>query len=258
MKADFEPEKVSVLRGLVIWTDQTRGANRRVRLLTAERGCLPVTAYGSGKAVSPLAGATQLFTYGEYTLLQKRSAIRMEDALCIESFAPLRDDMQSFALACYFAELLASAVTAEQESAAALQLTLCAFSALASGKRQPALVKAAYELRLLSDAGFAPALECCGGVPDRFYPETGDVRCEDCADRPLRYDRQAIPITIGTLQAMRHVREAAYRRVFAFSLGDESLAAMSAACEAFASSQVARTGPALEFYKKLTASADRQ
>lgn len=251
MKADFEPEKHLVLRGLVVKTEESRGANRRLTLLTAERGCIQATAYGSGKAVSPLAGATQLFCYGEYTLIQKRAAYRISDAQTIEPFFALGQDLQAYALACYFAELVMQAAAAEQESGAALLLTLCAFSALTSPKRDPVLVKAAYELRLLSDAGFAPSLDCCGGQPDRFYPESGEVKCPFCDPRPLERNRRCLPLTPGALEAMQHVQESAYRRIFAFSLGRESAASMAGACEAFASSRSIRSGPALEFYQKL-------
>ena len=74
--SDLSPEERLTLRGLVLQEYEEKGANRTLAILTAERGMLRAAAFGSGKAQSTLAGATQLYTYSEFSLLARRGGFR--------------------------------------------------------------------------------------------------------------------------------------------------------------------------------------
>ncbi len=72
--SDLSPEERLTLRGLVLQEYEEKGANRTLAILTAERGMLRAAAFGSGKAQGTLAGATQRYTYSEFSLLARRGA----------------------------------------------------------------------------------------------------------------------------------------------------------------------------------------
>ena len=118
MKTNLAPEERLTLRGLVLREYEEKGANRTLGILTADRGMLRAAAFGSGQARSALAGATQMYTYGEYTLLAKRGAYRIEEAAAVMQFRELTQDFIRFSLAAYFAELLSDAAPAGQQQLA--------------------------------------------------------------------------------------------------------------------------------------------
>ncbi len=236
MKTNPVPEERLTLRGLVLREYEEKGANRTLGILTADRGMLRAAAFGSGEARSALAGATQMYTYGEFTLLVKRGAYRIEEAAALMQFRELTQDFTRFSLAAYFAELLSDAAPTGLPAPEVLRLALYALHTLSAGKRDPELVRAAFTLRLMSLTGFAPEL---GGDGPCFLPSEG------------RFADRGVPVTPGAAAAMRHIVDAPPEKVFAFALGGESLSALAAACEQYTALMTERPYQTLEYYKKL-------
>ena len=236
MKTDPSPTYTFTQRALVLRCESTKGANRTLWLLTAEQGLMRVSAYGSGKAQSPLAGATQTFCYSDFTLLSKHGMPRIEDAVCIDPFRELTQDFVRFSLASYFSELLCDMAPSGLDAADTLKCTLAALYALARQNRDPELVRAAFTFRLLCDSGFEPSLS---GSGDRFSIVQGQI------------GREGIPLTPGAVQALRHAQSAPFAKLFAFSLGNESLDCFSQVCEQYARSCLERAYPTLDYYKSL-------
>ncbi len=236
MKTDLSPVERIGIRGLVLRAYEEKGANRTLALLTAERGMLRAAAFGSGKANSPLAGATQVFTLADFTLLSRRGACRVEEAVSIEQFRGLTLDIARFALASYFSELLCDASPAGTECGEILRLALYALRALSIRKQPPELVRAAFTFRLMSITGFAPALS---GGGTYFYASEG------------RLGTRGVPLTPGALAALRHIADCPEEKVFSFSVGDDSLRALADACEQYTRVCSEREYGTLDYYKKV-------
>ncbi len=250
MRTDAAPVEHLRLRGLVLQSLEQRGANRSLRLLTAEAGVIRAEAYGAGRAVSELAAASRLFCYGEYQLHARRGYYRVESARVLEPFFELSRAVEHYAAASYFAELLMDTAPVGQGDAQALRLALCALAALTRQGRSHRLVKAAFELRLMADAGYAPDLSGCAvcgaqePAPAVFDPREAALRCASCGE--------GLPLTPGALAALRHIAAAELPKLFAFSLGEESLQNLCAVCERFAAAQTERDYPSLTLYKQFT------
>ncbi|MEA4824347.1 MAG: DNA repair protein RecO [Clostridiaceae bacterium] len=236
MKTDLSPEERIGIRGLVLRTYEEKGANRTLALLTAERGMLRAAAFGSGKANSPLAGGTQVFTLADFTLLSRRGAYRVEEAVSIEQFRGLTRDIARFALASYFSELLCDASPAGTECGGAFRLALYALHALSIQNRPPELVRAAFTFRLMSITGFEPELS---GDGTHFYASEG------------RIDTRGVALTPGALAALRHIADSPEEKVFSFSVGEDSLRVLADACEQYTRVCSEREYETLDYYKKI-------
>ena len=234
--SDLSPEERLTLRGLVLQEYEEKGANRTLAILTAERGMLRAAAFGSGKAQSTLAGATQLYTYSEFSLLARRGGFRVEEAAVVAQFRELTQDFVRFSLAAYFGQLLTDAAPAGLPAPESLKLALRALYTQSLGKQDTELVRAAFTLRLMSLAGFAPEL---GGEGPCFLPSEGRF-----ADRGVR-------VTPGAAAAMRHIVDAPTEKVFAFTLGGESLETLAEACEQYTAVCSEHAYGTLDYYKKL-------
>lgn len=237
MKTDGHPVVPLSCKGLVLRVQQAKGTNRLLSVLTAERGVLKVTAYGSGKNAD--AGALQLFGYSDLLLMAKQGYYRVESASSVHSFYELANIPEHFALASYMAQLLCDACPVGMPAGNYLELCLHAFDALTRKKRPHRLVKAAFELRLMCESGYMPDLS---GDGESFDPMGGKL----CA-RHI-----GVWMTPGAIAAMRHIAQAPVEKIFGFNVGEESLNALSAACERFVLAQSDRVYPTLSYYKQLS------
>ena len=82
-----------VLTGMVLSTAPIGEYDRRVVILTKEQGKLAAFAKGSRRPNSPLVGAVNPFTFGEFTMYEGRSSHTIQSVNVLNYFAELREDI---------------------------------------------------------------------------------------------------------------------------------------------------------------------
>ena len=155
-------------------------------------------------------------------------------------------------LGCYFAELTETLTTEGEESGELLRHLLNGLYAIENFRRPPELLRAAFELRAMSLAGYEPLLEGCAFC-GKEQPEepvldlgSGVLRCRRCGSGGA-----GMPLDADALAAARHVLYGDPKRLYGFTLGEESLRRLSAAAEAFTLAQLERGFRTLDYYKSL-------
>lgn len=239
--------------GLVLREVNYKEADKILTVLTRDEGKLTVAARGARRRGSRLGAATQLLAYSEMTLFENKGRWSLNEAESRELFPGLRQDLKRLALGTYMAELLEALSEEDSQSPELLPLGLNGLYAVAAGQ-EPALVKAAFELRLMCLSGYRPELEACPvcgrTAPEqpRFDLRAGCLRCRDCRTAEGGI---AMPLDQAALSAMRHVVSAPARRFLSFRLAPESLEVFAAVCEAYVLTQLERGFRTLDFYKQL-------
>ena len=247
------PEKI-VTKGIVLRETQTKESDKILTVLTAEHGRLAVIARGARRKNSRIAAASQLLAYSELVLYEQRSWFMLDEASTLSLWDNVRRDVELLSLASYFAEMTEAATGEGEAAPETLSLLLNALYALDTLKKPPELVKAAFELRLLSLAGYEPLAEGCAvcGTPTPEEPlfdaRQGVVVCRACAGAAAR---GLLPLDPGSLAAMRHVLGSERSRMLSFSLNGETRERFARACETFALIQFERGFRTLDFYKSL-------
>lgn len=139
-------------------------------------------------------------------------------------------------------------------TAALCVLLLHALRALESGGREPTLVKAAFEWRVMAESGYAPDLSGCGvcgrGIerpPVYFSVRAGTAADGVCAERVGGYERLAD----SALRALTHVLTCDTRRVYAFSLTGPARAQFCRMGEAYVLYHLGRGFDSLAFYRSV-------
>ncbi len=246
--AAASPRRVTT--GLVLRTADTKEADKILTVLTPDMGKIAVSAKGARSRRSRVSAACQLLAWSEMTLSESRGWQYLVEANTIALFDGVRQDLERLALASYFAEL-ADAVTYEDLPAAeVLSLLLNALFALSEQGRPPALVKPAFELRLMALTGYAPQAEGCprcgAAVPvePALDIANGQVCCGGCAP-------DAVPLGEDALAALRYVLTCPAKRLYAFSLPPEALARLDRAAEDYVRFYLEREMGALDFYRSL-------
>lgn len=141
----------------------------------------------------------------------------------MHSFFALAGDIEKYALSCYLNELTTALTVPDFDNPALCRLLLYALYALEGGKRDPELVKAAFEWRIMAESGYAPDLTSCGvcgevieNPPVCFSVRAGTAADAKCAGRVGGYAQ----LVDSTLRAMLHVLTAEPNKVYAFALNE--------------------------------------
>ena len=210
-------------KGLVIREQTTGESDRLVTLLTADYGLVRAFVRRAKLIKSHAAGATSLFAYSDF-----------------------------LALAQYFAQLAFEMGAEEQPCSELLRLTLNSLHLLCKGSREPAQVKAVFELRSACLGGYMPSVLACDNCgtyeTDLMYFDTseGRIYCENCPKAGV------VPVPKTVITAVRFICLTAPEKIFGFSLSSENLKLLGEITEKYTLSVVQRKLSALEFYKGLT------
>ena len=238
--------------GIVLREVEINDADKLLDLLSKDRGLLTVKAKGVRKGNSAIKSACQLLTLSEFTLLDYRGRLSVQEAQSLEQFRPLRDSIELLALGSYFAQATGVVAQEDAPNPELLGLLCNALYALSHLKRPPLLVKTAFELRLACLAGFSPDLVACphcgSPEPDRFDLSRGGVSCEGCKTAE---DGIRMPLNEGMRMAMRYIVWCDPKKLFSFRLEENSLRALSSVTEAYLMTQLEHSFYTLDFYKSL-------
>lgn len=238
--------------GLVLRVADYKDTSKIMTVLTSTEGKLTVSAKGAMRRGSKLAAAVQPLAYSDMTLFGSRDRWTLTEAQTLELFSGLSSDVALLALGSYFAELLEAVSDEDMPNPDVLALGLNALFLLSRSERVPKLVKAAFEIRLMSLAGFEPLVSSCAvcGKRDilapRFDVRGGIVTCRSCKGAG-----GSVVLCQASLEALRFIVSAPARRMFSFKLEAEALKNLARAAEAFVTAQLDRSFKTLDYYKQL-------
>lgn len=243
----------TVVKGIVLRAVDTKESDKILTVLTP-RGKLAVSAKGARGRKSRVTACTQLLAYSELTLSESRGWQYLSEGNTIELFQGVRRDLGLLALASYFAELAETAALEDTESGELLSLLLNALYALGELKKPPALVKAAFEFKLMGLIGFEPLADACAvcGAPEPEEPVLDARAGVVCCGRCGRGERgPATPLSAGALAALRRILYGEAKRLYSFTLAGDDLRKLGDAAEVYVHAMLERGFRTLDFYKGL-------
>ena len=239
-------------KGLIIKEQSTGESDRIVTLLTADFGLIRAFVRRAKTFKNQNLSSTSLFVYGDFTLYKGRDAYVIDSASPIEVFFDLRNDIETLALAQYFAQLTYYLGAEEHPAPETLRLVLNALHLLCKGSKSNKLIKAVVEMRMLCLGGYMPNLLGCYrcGVYETdlmfFDVEEGCIYCKDC------FRNNALEAPLSVITAIRYICLSDISKVYSFNLGEENLKILSDICEKYMLSRIDGKLSTLDFYKTLT------
>ena len=209
------------LTAMVLESSPVGEYDRRVVLLTRERGRISCFAPGARRQGSSIMAACLPFCFGNYKLRQGRSSNRLVEANIRTFFNKLREDMEATCYASYFAEVMHYITRENNDEAALLLLVFQSLRALEADRIPNRLVRAVFEIRTL-------VIE-------------GEFRPPDERD----------PFSPSTLQAVRHIMQAPVRTLYTFAVSDTVLAELEHIAEISLQRSLGHRFESLEILKAL-------
>ncbi len=243
-------------KGIILKELANGDDDKLLTILTEDRGVIFAYAKGARRFKNSLAASTGLLCYSSMVLFTNRERFSLDHADTIEQFFGLRQSVEKLALAAYFAEIASVLGPKENDGGQYLKLLLNSLFFLQNDRLPMELLKPLFELRSLSMAGFMPDLVACEGCgcyeaeQMAFYPVDGTICCGECSRKKAGIH---IFLTKGTLAAMRHIIYSPIEKLFAFTIGSDSIKILNDTTERFLQSQTERNFQTLDFYRSLTA-----
>ncbi len=207
--------------GMVIGSLPVGEVDKRITILTAEKGKIGVFAKGSRRPTSQLLSSTQLFSFGTYMVVEGKDSYTLSGADIKTSFADLYKDMDAMYYGMYFCEFAAFMTRENVPAKKELNLLYASLRALEKRKIEPTLIRSVFELRFLTENGEMPSVYQCVGCKEtsvliheklQFSARKGGVLCPDC------FLSDAITISKSTVYTMQYIVSAPMERLFAFTV----------------------------------------
>lgn len=252
--------------GIIIRETAYGEKDKIVTFLTAEYGKISVLAKGVRSISSKNSHAVQLFCFSTFEMTEKNGRYILKTATVINTFYGVRDNIEAFSLASYFADICSTVCTENTQEKEMLRLTLNCFYALSKLHDIPFWkVKAVFEIKCMQINGLAPELSCClecgketkafslsDGRYDFVFSEGGIV-CNDCAG-DFHTDAY-MNVSKETLVAINSVISLPQGAMLKFEISEhpDVITEFCLLCEKYLLYQTSKRYETLSFYKSVMA-----
>ena len=210
--------------GMVLSSAPIGEFDRRIVLLTKEKGKISAFAKGARRPTSHLLGIVNPFSFGEFTLYEGRSSYNLMQGKITNYFTELREDVEAAYYGFYFMEFAgyyAKEYTDETES---LKLLYQSLRALLNPHLSNRLIRYIFELKLITVHGEGPQVFSCLGCQKQegtfaFCARRGGILCENCK----KGEPDAIPLDNSTLYTLQYIVASPVEKLYTFVVSDEVL-----------------------------------
>ena len=146
------------ITGIVMKTVPIGEFDRRVVILTRERGKISAFAKGSRKPNSSLVAATNPFSFGEFKLYVGKTSYNMLEANISNYFAELREDFEAAYYGMYFLEIADYYARENNDEREFLKLIYQSLRALTVPRLSKQLVRYIFEIKTMVINGEFPGI----------------------------------------------------------------------------------------------------
>lgn len=150
-------DQISVT-GMVLKTEPVGEYDRRVVLLTRERGKIAAFARGARRQGSRLLASTNPFCFGEFMLYEGRTAYGIAESNISNYFEGFREDFEAACYGMYFLEVMDYFTRENNDEKEMLKLLYQSLRALLHPGLNNALVRYIFEIRAVAVNGEFPGL----------------------------------------------------------------------------------------------------
>ena len=146
-------------KGIIIKAEPIGEYDRRVVILTENRGKISAFARGARRPNSKFVASTNPFVFGNISLFAGRNSYTLTDMEAVEYFDSLRLDFDKSMYCMYFLELAYYYTRENNDDRDMLKLLFVSLKALSRGLIDNRLIRAIFELRAVAVNGEFPGLE---------------------------------------------------------------------------------------------------
>ena len=210
--------------GIVLAATPVNDFDKRLVILTKERGKITAFARGARKPTSQFLACSAPFTYGRFTVFEGKNAYTLNGVNVTDYFVELRDDLELVSYGLYFCELAGYYTKENLADEDTLNLMYYTMKALTKKIMPLKLMKAVFELRLAAINGEAPIPYEC--VRCKKHTQLTGISFSGggavCKEHDKEYT-DTIHLHAGALYAVHYVITSRVNKIYGFKLDEESM-----------------------------------
>ncbi len=216
-----------VLTGMVLKAMPVGDYDKRITILTKERGKIAAFARGARRPVSQLLAATNPFSFGKFELYEGRSAYTLAKASIHNYFRELASDCDAAYMGFYFLEFAEYFCQEDNDEKEMLKLLYQSLRALESPAYDRRLVRAVFELKALTINGEGPEVFSCMNCRKKeelafFSVQRRGMLCRDCGT-----GAKSVPVLDSTRYALQYIASSPVEKLFSFRVSEAVLKELS-------------------------------
>lgn len=246
-------EQITVT-GMVLVTTPVGEYDKRVVMLTKERGRIAAFARGARRPNSPLAGVTEPFSFGTFALYEGRTSYTLASASISNYFAELRTDVEGACYGFYFLDIASYYSREANDETQLLKLLYQTMRALTKKSLPDRLIRCIYELKAVTVNGEGPDVFHCvlcrkegtGGV---FSARRGGLVCAGCSAQAP----DGISLDPSTLYAMQYIEVSSIEKLYTFTVSEKVLLELETVMRRYMELYVDRHFKSLDILEQMTA-----
>ena len=209
--------------GMVISTMPISEYDKRIVILTKERGKITAFARGARRPNSTLLAATNPFAFGEFEVFEGKSSYNVSKASIHNYFRELTMDVEAAYMGFYFLEFADYYCQENNDEKEMLKLLYQSLRALTSPKFKKELVRVIYELKALTINGEGPSVFSCMHCRDRenlthFSVRRGGTFCPKC-----KSGQGTVSISDSARYTMQYIVSGTVEKLYTFRVSEEVL-----------------------------------
>ncbi len=243
------------LTGIVLSSMPVGDYDRRLSVLTCERGRISAFARGARRPKSQLMGASQPFTYGCFRAYEGRDSYSIASVENPIYFDELCRDPEIFYYASYFCELMEYLTRENTDEKEQVKLLYCALAALKKKNMPAALIRRTYEIRALANYGVAPNVFECNDCRRKdstggwsIDARRGIIRCETCG-RTAQKTADSFEISEAARYTIHYCITQSVGKLFGFLLKEDVWRELDRVMDRYMSVNVDKEMKSLELLK---------
>lgn len=212
-----------VLTGMILNVMPIGEYDKRVTILTKERGKITAFARGARRPTSQLLAATSPFSFGEFEVFEGRNTYNLAKVSIKNHFRGLASEPGTACYGFYFLEMADYYAQENNDERELLKLLYQTLRALESSAFDNRLVRRIFELRMLLVEGEYPnffSCQCCGKKEGLqwFSIRKRGVLCGTCA-----HEAADLYLDESTLYTMQYILSAELGKLYTFAVSAEVL-----------------------------------
>ena len=252
------------IKGLVIRETKLKESDKILTVLTKEYGKISVYAHGVRSFKSKYMKEATLLSYSNFILAKKGNYLTLCEASIIENFPGAQYDLTLYSLCQYIVDVAGELSLYDTPDEEILPLTLNTLWALCNTKTDKTQIKCAYELRIMTIAGFMPDIDGCTVCSENddemiFDIMNAQLYCRKCIGNEEEHSTEnelfgtaniLKTVSRETLEAMRYIICSPPKRIFSFTVSGETLFELTHIAESYLLNHIGHGFSTLNFYKE--------
>jgi len=238
--------------GLVLSVAPQGEYDRRVVLLTKERGKISAFARGARRSNSALLAATNVFVFGTFSLYEGRNSYTLVQASVKEYFTEIAKAQPEVYYGFYFLELASYYAREGIEETAMINLIYLTLRALLNKNLDNQLIRVIFELKTMVINGEYPQVFACQSCEANeelvaISITKSGVYCQNCVTNAS--DSQNI--SPSSLYTMQYIISAPLEKLYTFTVSPEVLEEVKAIMKRYKGYYIEKSFKALEILEMI-------